>query len=110
MTQFSIRLCVMVSIVCLICACTGNQHSFDWRKPVALDLNPPEGPKPYQQGWLDGCHSGLSSTNNSLHLFLGSYKFTLDQQLRHDALYSAAWRYAYNHCGYSMKSLAQYQL
>jgi len=92
----------------LLTGCTGVNHSFDWKKPVSLDMNPPEGPHNYQQGWVDGCKSGLASTNTDLHQTLGSYKFTLSKELRYDKLYGRAWRYGYNHCGYSMKSLAQY--
>ncbi|MDB2415522.1 hypothetical protein N9W34_07095 [Rickettsiales bacterium] len=102
---------IVVSLVFLagtLSGCTGANNSFDWRKPVSLDINPPEGPKNYQQGWQDGCTSGLASTNTSLHLAMGSYSFTLDKNLRYDHLYNKAWQYGYNHCGYSMKSLAQY--
>jgi hypothetical protein len=102
---------MLISITLLIgmlSGCTGQNHTFDWKKPVALDMNPPEGPQNYQQGWSDGCKSGVASTNTSFHQFIGSYRFTLDNQLRYDALYNKAWKYGYNHCGYSMKSLAQY--
>jgi len=95
-------------IISLLTACNGVGGKFDWRKPVALDMRAPEGPSNYQQGWTDGCTSGLASTVNSLQMTLGSYKFTLDQKLRYDKLYNVAWKYAYNHCGYSMKTLAQY--
>lgn len=91
-----------------VSACTGVGGTLDWKKPVALKTNPPEGPYNYRKGWLDGCTSGIASTNTSLHMTIGSQKFTLDERLRYDSLYNAAWRYGYNHCGYSMKSLAQY--
>ena len=106
----------MIVIGCLILftsmlsACTGTGNTFDWRKPVTLDMNPPKGPENYQQGWVDGCKTGVASTNTKLHLAIGSYQFTLDETLRYDELYNKAWRYGFNHCGYSMKSLAQYQL
>ena len=95
-------------LIGLLSGCTGANHSFDWKKPVSLDMNPPEGPSEYKHGWSDGCESGVASTNNSLQQFLGSYRFKLDTKLRYNALYNKAWQYGYNHCGYSMKSLAQY--
>jgi hypothetical protein len=94
----------------MLSGCTGRNKSFDWRKPVTLDMNAPEGPENYRQGWSDGCDSGLASTSNSFHQFIGSYRFVLDKDLRYDKLYNKAWKYGYNHCGYSMKSLAQYSL
>jgi hypothetical protein len=79
-------------------------------KPYTLDTNPPEGPPTYQAGWLDGCKSGMSANNTNLHMTLGSQKFVINNRLRDDQLYNIAWQYAYNHCGYSMKALAQYSL
>lgn len=99
---------ILIIMSILISGCTGVDGGFDWKKPATLDMRAPEGPKNYQQGWQDGCTSGLSSTNTSFHLALGSYEFTLHKQLRYDPLYNKAWRYGYNHCGYSMKTLAQY--
>lgn len=98
----------LVFLMGMLTGCTGSNHSFDWKKPVSLDMNPPEGPRNYQQGWSDGCESGVASTTNTMFMVLGSYKFRLDTQLRNDPLYNKAWQYGYNHCGYSMKSLAQY--
>lgn len=95
-------------ILIVITACTGPNHSFTIRKPLTLDMNPPEGPREYQQGWVDGCESGIAATNNSVMMAVGAYKFTLDKYLRHDRLYNVAWQYGYNHCGYSMRSLAMY--
>ncbi len=79
-------------------------------KPYMLDTTPPEGPYEYRQGWGDGCQSGLASTNTNLQLALGTHKFRINRELQSDKLYNIAWQYAYNHCGYSMKSLAQYSL
>ena len=106
--NYSMALLILLTIVCTQTGCTGVNHRFDWRKPIALNMNPPEGPFKYQKGWIDGCTSGLASTNTKFHLTLGSYRFTLDNKLRYDSLYNKAWKYGYNHCGYSMKSLAQY--
>lgn len=107
-TTGTITVISIITLLVLLSGCTGVNNSFDWRKPVSLDINPPEGPRNYRQGWSDGCQTGLSSTNTNFHQAIGSYKFTLDKNLRYDPLYNKAWKYGYNHCGYSMKSLAQY--
>lgn len=90
--------------------CTGGEGTVldFFQKPMLLSTVPPEGPHNYRKGWRDGCESGLASTNTNLHMTFGSQRFVLDKQLRYDNLYNQAWRYAYNHCGYSMKTLAQY--
>lgn len=98
----------LIIISCV--ACTGPNHSFTLRKPMALDMNPPEGPENYQQGWLDGCKTGVASTSTAFYQTVGAYRFTLDNNLRYDRLYNTAWRYGFNHCGYTMKALAQYSL
>lgn len=77
-------------------------------KPLAVNTTPPPGPYNYQKGWKDGCETGLASTNNTLQLSLGTHRFTLDDQLRNDTLYNRAWKYGFNHCGFSMRSVARY--
>lgn len=109
LTSFSAKSLALICTLLIATACTGPNHTFDWRKPALLNMNPPEGPHEYQQGWVDGCKSGIASTNTNLHMTLGSYVFTLDPELRYERLYNTAWRYAYNHCGYSMKTMARYQ-
>ena len=104
------KISIILALAFLSTACTGRNHTFDWTKPVSLNTNAPDGPYNYRKGWEDGCETGLASNNTRLHLFIGSHKFTLDKQLRHDNLYSKAWNYGYNHCGFSMKALAQYSL
>lgn len=77
-------------------------------RPTPISVTPPDGPYTYQQGWRDGCESGIAATNHFFQLSVGTRQFTLDEQLRNDRLYNQAWRYAFNHCGYSMRSIARY--
>ncbi|MCE3232153.1 MAG: hypothetical protein K0R98_410 [Rickettsiaceae bacterium] len=107
----------MRNIIALIITCFGligcasGNSAFDlFATPITLNTAPPEGPEEYQKGWHDGCESGITATNTSPLMMLGTYKYTLDEELRYNNLYNAAWKYGYNHCGYSMKSLAQYSL
>lgn len=104
----SLFLASLICISVMLAACNGPNNSLNLFKPAMLDMNPPEGPQNYQQGWIDGCKSALAITNTDLHLTLGTYQLVLDKTMRYDSLYNKAWQYAYNHCGYSMRSLARY--
>jgi hypothetical protein len=88
----------------------GAGHTLDFSKPIVLNTNPPPGPFEYQKGWSDGCESGLSATMTTFYMAIAAHKYTLDEDLRYNKLYNAGWKYAYNHCGYSIRSLAQYSL
>ena len=101
---------VTVLLAHLLTACSGQQMYGLLTKPYSLDTTPPEGPENYQLGWKDGCESGMASNNTNLHMTLGSQRYRVNSQFREDYLYGIAWKYAYKHCGYSMKSLAQYSL
>jgi hypothetical protein len=105
-----LRVIILLSLV-MLTACTGRNHSFDLTKPISLNMNPPEGPPNYQQGWSDGCESSLASTNTNLQLLLKTHQYTIDPQAwQRDWLYRRAWNYGYRHCGFSMKSLERYKL
>jgi hypothetical protein len=101
---------VTVISVHLLTACSGSKVAGLFAKPYMLDTNPPEGPENYQQGWKDGCQSGMASNNTNFNMTIGSQRFTINSWLQGDQLYNIAWQYAYNHCGYSMKALTQYSL
>ena len=101
---------ITVILAQLLTACGGTELHGLLTKPYMLDTTPPEGPMNYRLGWKDGCESGMSSNNTTLHMVMGSQRFVINNQYQGDYLYNTAWQYAYNHCGYSMKSLAQYSL
>ncbi len=105
MTQIS-KIILSIPLLIILCSCAGGNGLFN--KPISLNTNPPKGPYDYQKGWKDGCESGIASTNTFFQTTLGTHKFTLDQSLRNDRLYNQAWRYGFNHCGYSMRALAKY--
>src|SRR5688500_15625966 len=92
----------LIIISLSLSACASGQ-GIDFSKPAALNTNPPKGPFEYQKGWKDGCESGLSATTTTFYMTVAAHKYTLDEELRYDRLYNAAWKYGYNHCGYSMK-------
>jgi hypothetical protein len=61
-------------------------------------------------GWKDGCQSGMASSNTSFNQAVGAQQYSINSELQNDNLYTIAWQYAYNHCGFSMKTLTQYSL
>jgi hypothetical protein len=99
-----------VLLISLSLTACGAGYKLDFSKPITLNTTPPEGPTEYRQGWSDGCESGLSATMSTFYLAVGAHQYTLDENLRYDNLYNVAWKYGYNHCGYSMRSMAQYSL
>lgn len=89
-------------------ACTSHK-GFDLSKPLSLDTRPPEAPPVYQQGWVDGCESGLSATSEKMQLFFEVHKYHYDANLRYNNMYDKAWQYAYKHCAFSLKSINAYK-
>lgn len=100
---------ILAALGCIACSTADKPILNSFTKPLVLNTTPPPGPYNYQQGWKDGCETGISATNTSTQQFLGTHRFTIDPALRNDTLYNKAWRYAFNHCGYSMRALARYQ-
>lgn len=104
--RYSQHSCKILSI-CLIFAIV----SCDVRgitRPINLSMDPPDGPKDYQDGWTDGCHAGLSSNNSKVILLLGTYKYRFDVTRQNNANYRIAWKHAYDYCGFFMKSVLLY--
>ena len=66
----------------MLVGCTGAGGSFDISKPVSLNLEPPEGPPEYRQGWADGCESGINVYNADFYKLLKTHKFKQDPKLR----------------------------
>ena len=99
---------VLALLSCSGCSTADSPVLNQLTKPLAVSTTPPPGPYNYQKGWKDGCETGIASTNSSFQMSLGTHRFTLDEQLRNDTLYNRAWKYAFNHCGFSMRSLARY--
>lgn len=84
--------------VALLCACTGKDGTLDLRKPYSLDLTPPEGPFEYEQGWTDGCESGMSAYSNSFYKSLRVFELRQDPSLRGNKMYYQAWKDAFLYC------------
>ena len=82
----------------LTTACTGKDGTFDIRKPYSLDLTPPEGPPEYEQGWSDGCESGMSAYSSSFYKLLNAFELRLDPDLRKNKMYYQVWKDAFLYC------------
>jgi hypothetical protein len=109
LTKYSLIFSLILALGCGGCSTADHPVLSQLTKPFTVNTTPPAGPHNYQQGWKDGCETGISSTNNATQLLLGTHRFTIDPGLRNDPLYNKAWRYGFNHCGYSMRSVARYQ-
>ena len=104
------KILLVLFLVSSLAACNSNKGMFDLTKPLSIDTRPPSDAHPiYQQGWADGCESGLSSTTEKVQLFLQTHKYYYDPKLRYNNLYEKAWQYAYKHCAYSQKSVYAYK-
>ncbi len=89
-------LCLL--LLTLLCACTGKDGAFDLRKPYSLDLTPPKGPPEYEQGWTDGCESGMQVYSYDFYKLILAFKFRLDPELRRNRMYYQVWKDAFLYC------------
>lgn len=97
----ALRFLVIVPLLMLaLQGCTGKDGTFDARKPYSLDLTPPEGPFEYEQGWSDGCESGMGAYSNSFYKAMRVFELQQDPNLRSNKMYYQAWKDAFLYCAY----------
>lgn len=94
----------------LLTGCTGAGGSLDLRKPVSLNLEPPEGPPEYRQGWADGCESGMNVYSADFYKFLGVFEFKQDEKLRNNRMYYQVWKDAYLYCTLHMMTTNNFKI
>ena len=87
---------LLISLVCY--GCTGKDGRFDIRKPYSLDLTPPAGPPEYEQGWTDGCESGMNAYSGGIYKALKVFELRQDPQLRNNKMYYQVWKDAFLYC------------
>lgn len=92
------RVTSLVIVLILLSACTGRDGTFDLRKPYSLDLTPPEGPYEYEEGWSDGCESGMSAYSNNFYKLVGAFDLKMNAELRKNRMYYQAWKDAFLYC------------
>lgn len=74
-----------------------------WKAPESIrpmnrifEQMPTGGPAEYEQGWKDGCESGMTAhTNNFYQSF---YVFKQDNSLLKNEYYYKAWQDSYSYC------------
>jgi len=92
------KILLLMMMVAQLTACTYFHVDPGWAKPPELDMEPPPGPPIYQQGFKDGCQSGLSGYGYSgVKLF---WKWKQDSQLASNKVYYQIWKDAYAYCAY----------
>jgi len=98
MVKNIIKNLLVFAFVTVLTACTGKDGAFDIRKPYSLDLTPPEGPPEYEQGWTDGCESGMNAYFNTFYKAIRVFDYHQDAKLRNNKMYYQAWKDAYLYC------------
>ena len=99
-----------ISTVLMVTGCTGKGGSFDMRKPVSLDLEPPEGPPEYRQGWTDGCESGMNVYSADFYKLMQVFEYKQDPQLKKNKIYAQVWKDAYLYCALYMMTTNQFKI
>lgn len=73
----------------------------DPTKPVSLNITPPAGPPEYQQGFRDGCESGIAAYTSPFYKVF--HRAVQDPYLAQNPVYYQIWKDAYAYCRtYSM--------
>ena len=91
-----LRILLLVILAVPLSACTSFHSDLGWGKPTELDMEPPPGPPIYQQGFRDGCESGLSGYSSGGNKFF--WKWKQDPQLSENKIYYQIWKDAYSYC------------
>lgn len=68
----------------------------DPTKPVSLDTTPPPGPPEYEQGFRDGCESGMSGYGTPFYKTF--HRARQDPILAQNPVYYQIWKDAYAYC------------
>lgn len=89
-----LRTLILIGIALLLSACS---HTAEQLKPMHMIFNHmPDGPIEYQQGWQDGCTSGLTVKTNDFYRTF--YRYTLNKEMLSDAYYYRAWKSSFDYC------------
>jgi len=75
--------------------------------PFGMQLEPPKGGTPeFNQGWTDGCKSGVAAYGGDHYKYLG-YKFQQDWRMIKNQDYYQTWQDAYLYCRWYMWNYIQ---
>lgn len=91
------RLIVIIMLVALTTACSmGSSGSARPTLPPFMPGPPKGGPPEFQEGWLDGCESGVAS--HGADIYRSTFKFKQNPSLIMNPIYYKAWKDAQNFC------------
>lgn len=95
MNKYLKSLTLKIAILPLLASCHGIP---DVLKPGAwiLDQVPEGGTPEFEQGWKDGCESGLAAMSNSF--YKAHYSFKQSKELRNNPDYYKVWKDTFNFC------------
>lgn len=102
---------IYISAIFLLSACALGGGEVRPLYPPFMPRPPEGGPQEFQQGWQDGCETGMAAHGNDV--FRSSFDFTQDPSLVLNPIYYKAWKDAENYCRtyifeYSIRSLDVY--
>ena len=84
-----------IAIICLMLLTSAC--SFKYMPQTLKDSGIPQNGSPeFNQGWRDGCDSGMAAFGNYTYKLI--YNFKKDMRLLNNQEYTAAWNSAYNSC------------
>ncbi len=86
-------ICAMLLIALMASGCG---ERYQGKAAYSLDMRPPEGPPEYQQGWKDGCETGIAANTTDFYKFFNKIK--MDPELIKNPVYRRVWTDAYNYC------------
>jgi hypothetical protein len=94
-TRFMLKTITVAMMLVSLSACTSKPRvGAPWMQDL-LNQGPP-GPTLFQEGWRDGCETGISVTSNAFQRHF--YSFKQNSELAQNEIYYSGWKNAYNFC------------
>ncbi len=96
------KICLTAAL--LILSSCRMPTNFGFYQPITMDMNVPDGPPEFKEGWRDGCRSGLANgnfLNSDVYLTKEGASFSSiysDSNHSDNAKYRSAWGNAYWVC------------
>ncbi|MCD6034797.1 MAG: hypothetical protein K0R63_538 [Rickettsiales bacterium] len=85
-----------ISIAILLVILSACERTLSPTKPFVLDTNPPKGSRIFQQGYTDGCETGLSGMGNQFTKVFHDFQY--DTQYADNKVYNRMWDTSNNYC------------
>lgn len=86
-------------LVLILVSCSKIRVPFLWPVPGNLANNPPDGPRLFRMGWVDGCDTGLSAYVSEFYTTTSISRFRKDFKLSEkEADYEIGWQIGFVYC------------